>query len=592
MGFSGKQGMLIGFWTVAIVATSVLIWHEDRFLAVSGVPVAQIARTQRDVNYRGENDIRWKRLGGYKQSIYDGDKLATGAQSSAVIDFGDGRAANVGPDTTLGLSSIKQTSGMTYIIALSKGSVAIQKVSVTNPVIKTQFPIIIRSDGRDYLIEPGDERGVYRDDSGVKEFVGRRQPKPSKIVRPEPPAPAKIDVPVAVVAGLINESPVSLVEQTNVIMAPTETTLKEVVPMESVQKDVPKPASKKLVKPTVAPMSVAPQIASPSPPSSPVRTEPLIVPNNSGGDTELDFSAWSREYYSFQSLMSLRGDLGILRWKESSSARGLINGAQLEPAIELKSGENRKELVLPRTGTLKLKIEDFGDLKASTDREGVPCAVLSIRGGSKVSQGIAKPKWVFKGEPREIQICSYRDALENLPIVVSVASLEGGQASQRPKLFPKPSSGNLKFQMTVTTGSQLSALFPIILKNESFRIASTQGMASRGIFIARSGKVVMQLSGPGFNGRNADQLREKIGGDIVFKGSRDALLDAAGLTHDQLKEMVSRGDAQGRRIYMHKSGNLLPVSRSFLEERKEVATFVKSVASQLFAEKVEVIAYK
>jgi hypothetical protein len=588
--------MLIGFWTVAIVATSVLIWHEDRFLAISGVPVAQIARTQKDVNYRGENDIRWKRLSGSKQDIYDGDKLATGAQSSTVIDFGDGRAANVGPDTTLGLSSIKQTSGMTYIIALSKGSVAIQKVSVTNPGIKTQFPIIIRSDGRDYLIEPGDERGVYRDDSGVKEFVGRRQPKPSKIVRPEPPAPAKIDVPAAVVASLINESPVSLVEQNNVVVAPAETTLEEVVPMESVQKVVPKIVpklgSKKVVKPIVAPVIVAPQIASPSPPSPPVRTEPLIVPNNAGGDTELDFSALSREYYSFQSLMSLRGDLGILRWKESSSARGLINGAQLEPAIELKSGENRKEMLLPRTGTLRLKIEDFGDLKASTDRDGVPCAVLSIRGGSKVSQGFAKPNWVFKGEPREIQICSYRDALENLPLVVSVASLEGGHASQRPKLFPKPSSGNLKFQMTVTTGSQLSALFPIILKNESFRIASTQGMASRGIFIARSGKVIMQLSGPGFNARNADQLREKIGGDIVFKGSRDALLDAAGLTHDQLKEMVSRGDAQGRRIYMHKSGNLLPVSRSFLEERKEVARFVKSVASQLFAEKVEVIAYK
>jgi hypothetical protein len=590
LGFSGKQGILIGFWAVAIVATSALIWHEDRFLAVSGVPVAQIARTQRDVNYRGENDIRWKRIGGSTQKIYDGDKLATGAQSSAVIDFGDGRAANVGPDTTLALSSIRQTSGLTYIIALSKGSIAIQKISVSNPVIKTQFPIIIRSDGRDYLIEPGDERGVYRDDSGVKEFVGRRQPKLSKMARPEPPAAAKIDVPVAVVASLINESPVSLVDQTNVVMAPVEASIKEVVPVESVQqKDVRKLGPKKLVKPIVAPVIAAPQITSPLPP---VRAEPLPLANNAGGDTDLDFSSLSREYYSFQTLMSLKGELGILRWKESSSARGLIKGAQLEPAIELKSGENSKEMVLPRTGILKLKIEDFGELKANTDRDGVPCAVLSIRVGSKATQGVAKPNWVFKGEPREIQICSYREALGNLPIVVSVASLEGGQASQRPKLFPKPSSGNQKFQMIVTTGSQLSALFPIIFKNESFRIASTQGMASRGIFIARSGKVVMQLSGPGFNARNADQLREKIGGDIVFKGPRDALLDAAGLTHDQLKDMVSRGDAQGRRIYMHKSGNLLPISRSFLEERKEVASFVKSVASQLFSEKVEVIAYK
>ena len=608
MGFSGKQGALLGFWMVAITATSALLWQEERFLAVGGIPVAQITRTQKDVTYRGENDIRWKRLGAGKQYVYDGDKIATGKQSLALIDFGDGRAANVGSDTTMAISSIKQASGNTYILALSKGSVAIQKVNVSNPAIKTQFPIIIRSDGRDYLIEPGDERGVYRDDNGAKEFVGRRQPKPSRIATVESQPATKIDVPIAVVAGLLNESPINLQAQASVAAAPVELPAKDLNPKDVAikeldAKDVSKVRPKVPVKsvppvavPVPVPVSVPTQMTLPSPPPTPAappaKAEPMQAANSSGSEIDLDLSAIGREYFSFQSLTSLKGDLGVLRWKEPVSARTTINGSQIEPAIELKSGENRKEMLLPRGGTLKLKLEDFGDLKAMTDRDGVPCAVLALRSGSKITQGATRPNWVFKGDAREIYICSYRDALGSLPLVVGLGSLEGGPVSPRPKIFPKPGSGNLKFQMVITTASQLSALFPIVYKNENFRIASTQGMASRGIFIARSGKVVMQLSGPGFNARNADQIREKIGGDIVFKGSRGALLDAAGITPDQLKEMVNRGDAQGRKIYLHKAGNLLPVSRGFLEERKEVASFVKSVASQLFSEKVEVIAYK
>jgi hypothetical protein len=602
LGFSGKQGALLGFWMVAITATAALLWQEERFLAVGGVPVAQITRTQKDVNYRGENDIRWRRLGAGKQYVYDGDKIATGKQSLALIDFGDGRAANVGADTTMAISSIKQASGNTYILALSKGSVAIKKVNVSNPAIKTQFPIIIRSDGRDYLIEPGDERGVYRDDTGAKEFVGRRQPKPSRIATAEPQAATKIDVPIAVVASLLNESPINLQAQASVVAVPVELPAKDLNPKEVATKgldakDVSKVRPKVAVKsvPPVA-VPVPPQMSPPSPPAPqaapPAKAEPMQAADSTGSEIDLDLSAIGREYFSFQSLTSLKGDLGVLRWKESPSARTNINGLQIEPAIELKSGENRKEILLPRNGTLKLKLEDFGDLKAMTDRDGVPCAVLAVRGGSKLTQGATRPNWVFKGEAREINICSYRDALDSLPLVIGLGSLEGEPVSPRPKIFPKPGAGNLKFQMVITTASQLSALFPIVSKNENFRIASTQGMASRGIFIARSGKVVMQLSGPGFNARNADQIREKIGGDIVFKGSRDAILDAAGITPEQLKEMVNRGDAQGRKIYLHKAGNLLPVSRAFLEERKEVASFVRSVASQLFSEKVEVIAYK
>jgi hypothetical protein len=43
---------------------------------------------------------------------------------------------------------------------------------------------------------------------------------------------------------------------------------------------------------------------------------------------------------------------------------------------------------------------------------------------------------------------------------------------------------------------------------------------------------------------------------------------------------------------VHRTGTLLPISRDFLEERREVAAFIKTVASQMFIDKVEIIAYK
>lgn len=586
MGSSGKQGILLGVWLVAIAATAVIIWHEDQFLAVGGVPIARITQTIKDVNYRSESDIRWKRINAERPGIFDGDRLATGKQSEAMIDFGDGRAAHVGPETNLTLSSIKQASGLTYILALSRGSVAIQKTKVTNPNTKIRFPIIIRSDGRDYLIEPGDERGIQRDESGVKEFIGKRGPKKSSMIAREAVAQTKIDVPVAVVASLIGQSPVELESDPVQPTAGLEATRIKGGSVASKPNAVPAKAAATIsgsTKPVLAPSPV--QLA-------PVKSDATSQSPAVASGVEFDISGISREYYSFQSLSGLKGDLGTLRWKEPSAARAILNGAQWEPAVEFSSASSRKELVLPASGNLKLKLEDFGDLKATTDRDGVPCASLSIKGGVKVTRGADKPSWTFKGEAREILVCSYRDSFENLPIVVSIGSLDGSPGLTRPRLFNKPPAGSLKFQMIITTPSQLAVLMPIIAKNENLRIASTSGMANQGIFIARSGKVVMQLSGSGFNARNVDQLREKIGGDLVFKGSRSALLEATNLTSEQLMELVGRSDAQGRRIYLQKSGNLIPVSRKFLEERREVASFVKSVATQLFTEKVDVIAYK
>lgn len=586
MGSASKQSVIFGLWLVGLSAVVALLWHEDRFFATVGVPIATISVAQRDVTYRGEDDIRWKTIGGGGQRVFDGDKLATGPKSRAMIDFGDGRAASVGPNTQMVVSSIRQESGLTYIINLSKGSVAIQKNAVTNRQAKSVFPVIIRSGGRDYLVEPGEERGVARDEKGVKEFVGRKPPpRASKIDVEQAPSnlAPKISVPTTVVASLIQQMPIAIVGNTPIPGEPflessppaTVVPIENVPAVEAPRVGVPTPLSPK--KPPVKP-------AQPKMPKAPIVPAVKAV----GAEIELDLSSLEREYYSFESLKRIRGEIGVLKWREPTIGSSSL---QWSPAVELKQGGNRKELALPRTGSIVLKLEDFGDLQDVEKKDGIPCGLLELRGGAKVSEPGKKPVWSFAGETRQISICSYKDAMATLPLVVGVSSLEAGNV-RRPELFKKPTASDLKFQMIVTTPSQFQSLIPLLAGSQNFRIGASKGLAPSGIFISKAGKVVMQVAGSGFTSASAEKIREKISGDIVFKGSRDALYDGSKLSANELREMISRSDAQGRKIYFHKSGNLVAVSRGFLEERQEVASFIKSISSQMFTEKVSIVSYK
>ncbi len=589
MGSASKQSIVFGLWLVGLSAVVALLWHEDRFFATVGVPIATISQAKRDVTYRGEDDIRWKAIGGGGQRVFDGDKLATGPKSEAIIDFGDGRAASVGPDTQMVVSSIRQESGLTYIINLSKGSVAIQKNTVANQQAKSVFPVIIRSGGRDYLVEPGEERGVARDEKGVKEFVGRKPPpraSKSDVEQASSNLAAKITVPTAVVASLIQQTPIAIVGSTPIPGEPflessspaTGVQIESVQAVDAPSEEVPTSLSPK--KPPVKP-------AKPKMPKAPM--VPVVPAVKAvGAEIELDFSSLEREYYSFESLKKIRGEIGVLKWREPTIGSSSL---QWSPAVELKQGGNRKELALPKTGSIILKLEDFGGLQEVEKKDGIPCGLLELRGGAKVSEPGKKPVWSFAGEARQIYICSYKDAMETLPLVVGVSHLETGKV-RRPQLFKKPAASDLKFQMIVTTPSQFQSLLPLLAGCENFRVATSKGLAPSGIFVSKAGKVVMQVAGAGFTSASAEKIREKISGDLVFKGSRDALYDGSKLSPDELREMISRSDAQGRKIYFHKSGNLVAVSRRFLEERQEVAAFIKSISSQMFTEKVTIVSYK
>ena len=102
----------------------------------------------------------------------------------------------------------------------------------------------------------------------------------------------------------------------------------------------------------------------------------------------------------------------------------------------------------------------------------------------------------------------------------------------------------------------------------------------------------MQLTGAKIDSKVADHIREVVAGDLVFKGSRSALYDGSKLSSDELLAWVGENTDRGKSVFFQKDGTLIPISRNFLTERKEVADFVKNLSGQLFKERVEILAIK
>lgn len=170
--WGSQRGVLFGLWLVAVVATGWLFFSEDRFFAARSLPLATIIKAENDVRYRADSEYRWTQVSkSFVPRIFEGDKIYTGEKSSVTLGLGDGRLIRVGPDAFLGFSMIMQKSGMTFIVNLGRGAVEVQNGKLKRASRRGRFPIIIRSDGKDYQVPHGEERLLVKDEAGVKEAM-------------------------------------------------------------------------------------------------------------------------------------------------------------------------------------------------------------------------------------------------------------------------------------------------------------------------------------------------------------------------------------------------------------------------------------
>lgn len=172
MSWNGQRSFLFGLWLVAVTAAGYLLINEEYFFGARSLPLASVTKAENDVRYRGDSDYRWITISDASyRKIFDGDKIYAGENSGATLDLGDGRIVVIGPETLIGFSMIQQKSGMTFIANLTRGSIEVRNGKSRRSSRRSRFPIIIRSDGKDYQVAPGDERRLVKDESGVKDVL-------------------------------------------------------------------------------------------------------------------------------------------------------------------------------------------------------------------------------------------------------------------------------------------------------------------------------------------------------------------------------------------------------------------------------------
>ena len=154
---SRKKYALLGIWLTLVVAVSLAIYFQDRFISVENKYVAFLDDRNGPVLTRSEGLVRWRDLI-KKQGIYDGDTLSTGVTSSAQVRFDSDRSVYLGEDTQLKITAIGSDKGTAFVLKLLRGS-AVPQISDKCGQCP---PLILRAGEESFTISAGKKVAVFK----------------------------------------------------------------------------------------------------------------------------------------------------------------------------------------------------------------------------------------------------------------------------------------------------------------------------------------------------------------------------------------------------------------------------------------------
>lgn len=545
--------VLFAVWASMMIVIIAGLMHEDRFFAISGKPVAYLKTAAKEVTFRTEDDVKWKAVG-QRQGFFDGDRVATGTNSSARVDFGEGRSVDIDQDSIIAISSIRESTGNSFIINLVKGGI--------KPVVPPQakHALVVMSGTSTFVVEPGEERGFVKPTGGVlREFSGKEK-FPARLVKQQSET-EKFILPVSFVAPSIRE-----------------------LPPEEVDVDLSTPSSEALTAdaaPTpiesIAPTSI-PTIMPTLAPKYELTSNSVSIVGDSLAPMYVTTGALSGPNFAAQAIK--------VKVKVPTSTP-----AGFKPFVSLSSGEFKATFAAQNGVAQVLVTSEMLQKGAKTNVGPMSCINLELRAGADVSAVGGLGQQAINEKKSETRICSLLTAKEKLPLIIGLTGLQAPISDA--KLFPA-TDRNTKFpiEITVTRASDYIKLLPYIRSASAFKINGTQQMDGDGIFSVDAGKVIAQLDGGGLTPQIADKVMQILGSTFVFKGKRSAIHDASGLDVNGFKNWITQNTAKGLNVYIRAKSTLIPISRDFMEERQEVADFVKKASGTIFLEKVEIIAYR
>lgn len=556
--FAIPKGLLLCVWVGLVVVIVSGLMLEDRFFAIEGKPVALLKSASRGVTFRAEDDVKWKTVG-KSQGFFDGDRVSTGPGSSANVSFGEGRSVEMAQDTIIAISSIREATGNSFIINLIKGGI--------KPVVPDQakHALVVMSGTSTFIVEPGEERGFAKPIGGSLHEFSAKEKFPIHSKRAESDR-ERFVLPVTFTAPALKELPPEEPEvlAVSAVAVPSATPVVTVQPTPVVTPKIKAKPSSTSTQTPVPTVAARPRVDMKQ--VMPVIVESSILP-------------------TYMTLNSLDDSAQSIDIKVDSSK---LNGSSYRGFVQVQSGRIKKELPI-QNGVAQFKLTDELLSRSQNEYLGpIPCVRLELNAGVKVeSEGASQ----LSDKGIVTRICSLHDAKAKLPLKVGLASLQA-PISDRKFFASNYRAGNYPIQLIVTQSSDYLKLLPYMRSSASFQISTGAALTETGTFSVDASKIVCQFGGSGFSPQIADKLMNILGHAFVFKGRRSAIQDVSALSLDAFKDWISKKTDEGKNVYIRAKATFVPVSRDFMNERKEVAEFVKKASGAIFLEKVEIIAFR
>lgn len=556
-GQPSSKTLLFSIWSCLVVVIISGLMLEDRFFAVAGMPVALLKTSSNGVTFRSEDDVKWKNVG-KKQGFFDGDRVATGPSSSATVEFGEGRFLEMTQDTIIAISSIRETSGNSFIINLVKGGI--------KPIVPSdaKHALVVMSGTSTFIIEPGEERGFAKPIGGALHEFSAKEKFPVHSKKPDTDH-EKFTLPVTFVAPAIKDLPP---EEPEVIAV--SATAPQVIP-------TPSPAAEPTpkTKPRTTPKPIPTQIPVPKSKVDLTTLIPTIIE-----------SSVAPMYMTLADLNSARPQALDIRITVPRQAMAGYSGF-----VEVSSGTVKKDMVIASEQARFMIPAEVLKSGLKGVLGAIPCTIVVLQAGVKAGAG-ADPSQRYMSEKKtETKICSISEARARLPLKIGMTPPTAPITDT--KLFAAPArAAKYPLQIIVTKADDYLKLLPYIRSATAFQVERAGEMSTTGVFSVASGKVVSELRGEGLTAKIADKFLDIFGHSFVFKGNRTLIQDVSHLDLDGFKQWITQNTDKGKKVYIRAKSTFVPISRDFMDQREEVAAFVKKASGTIFLDKVEIIAYK
>jgi hypothetical protein len=215
---------LIALWLALVIPIAYVIRYQDKFFAKQVPTVAEVISPKGDVGFRSDKKIRWETAAN-GTALVDGDRIAAGKKSEALVRFNDGRELSIGEDSQIVISTASHAdSGVTYLVNLVKGTV----VADAKKSCENCRDIVVSSGSESFKVKNGEKEGYFRDIVERKIITfDTKGPPPVRLATVTPAQVEEIEpqsLPIVVIPKkeVKKEQPISLAGFEFVARAPIE----------------------------------------------------------------------------------------------------------------------------------------------------------------------------------------------------------------------------------------------------------------------------------------------------------------------------------------------------------------------------------